>query len=100
MSLARHDLLATLASLAMEQLTDEEIMKMCPSDYGDELSEDHMNYVWDKLYTDYDRMDDAELYDFWEQVQEAIGRETMARWMDGESDEEPTINSSPSRTLH
>lgn len=97
---ARHELLVALANLALDQLSDEDIIGMCPEDYGDEVTEDHLNYLWDKLYTQYDGMDDFELYSLWERVKEATDREIMQRWMDGESDEEPVVIPSPGRTLH
>ena len=97
---SRHDLIVTLANLSLDEMTDEEIVRMCPTDYGGEVTEDHLNYLWDMLYTDYERMSDDELYSLWERVKEAKDREIMQRWMDGESDEEPNIVSNPSRTLH
>lgn len=96
----RHDMLVTLANTALDQLEDSEIIELCPSDYGGEVTEDHLNYLWDKFYTDYNNMDDEELYRFWDRIQEASARELLTKWMEGESDEEPIVVPNPSRTLH
>lgn len=100
MSQSRHDLLVALANLALDELSDEEIVELSPVDYGPEVTEDHLNYMWDQLYTNYDKMDDMELLEFWNKITAAKDAEIMARWMAGESDEEPNVIPNPSRTLH
>jgi hypothetical protein len=46
----RHRLLADLADIRLKAMTDEEIILFCPPFYGDEVTYDHLNLVWDRLY--------------------------------------------------
>lgn len=100
MAFDRHPILVALTNMAMDQLSDAEIIKMCPEDYGSEISEDHLNYLWDKLYTDYDRLDDIGLYELFLQVERAILGQELDEYLSGASDHEPTEMLDPERTLH
>ena len=100
MSFDRHTVLIAMANLALDQLDDEDIIKMCPVDYGDEVTDDHLNYLWDKFYTDYDRLDDMGLYDLFLQVERAVLGQQMDEYLSGESDREPSVMNDPSKVLH
>ena len=86
----RNELILSLTNMAMDQLTDPEVVEMCPLDYGAELSEDHLNFVWDRIYDAYEGRDDMELLELWQQITEREGADILARWMSGESDTLPT----------
>lgn len=100
MSFDRHTVLIAMANLALDQLDDEDIIRLCPSDYGDEVTDDHLNYLWDKFYTDYDRLDDIGLYELFLQVERASLGQQLDEYLSGESDREPVTMMDPKRTLH
>lgn len=96
----RHDIIVTLANLSMDAMTEEEIIRLCPADYGSEVTDDHLNYIWDVIYTEYDEMGDDELHQLVQRIEDERRRGIMSRWMEGESDEEPITIPNPGRTLH
>ena len=51
----RHYLLARLASRQLVGLTDYEIIRRCPESYGELITFDHLNLVWDRLYDALDK---------------------------------------------
>lgn len=100
MAFDRHTILVALTNMAVDQLSDKEIIQMCPGDYGSEVSEDHLNFLWDKLYTDYNRLDDIGLYELFLQVERALLGQELDAYLSGESDTEPAEMVDPERTLH
>lgn len=61
-----HSMMVAMANYRLDEMTDAEIIALCPKDYGIEVTEDHLNLVWDRLYTELERLDDFEIYSMYE----------------------------------
>lgn len=55
-----------LADKALLSMTSRQIVAVCPLDYGSEITDDHRNYVWDKLADVYLDSDEAELFELYD----------------------------------
>lgn len=54
----RHSLVCKLADKSLAALTDAQIIKLCPDDYGPTITDDHRCAVWDQAYEEFDALDD------------------------------------------
>lgn len=61
-----HTMKVAMADYRLEDMTDEQIVGVCPNDYGTEVTEDHLSLVWDRLYTELDNLDEFELLTMYE----------------------------------
>ena len=77
-----HTMKVAIADYRLEDMTDEQIINVCPLDYGTEITDDHLNLVWDRLYTELDNLDEIELLTLYEHYL-ALVREDA----EGEEDE-------------
>ena len=69
-----HTMRVAMANYRLDEMTDAEITALCPKDYGDEVTEDHLNLVWDMLYTELERLDDFEILNMYENYLDIIFR--------------------------
>jgi hypothetical protein len=67
-----HTMMVAMANFRLDEMTDAEIVALCPKDYGDAVTDDHLNLVWDKLYTELERLDDIELLNMYENYLDII----------------------------
>lgn len=67
-----HTMRVAMANYRLDEMTDAEIMALCPRDYGDTVTEDHLNLVWDRLYTELENLDDMELLNMYENYLDII----------------------------
>lgn len=67
-----HTMCVAMANYRLDEMTDSEILALCPKDYGDTVTEDHLNLVWDRLYTELERLDDLELLNMYENYLDLI----------------------------
>lgn len=58
----RHFYADALANRLLDQATDEEIIDLCPHDYGAAITDDHRLYFWDLCYDDYYGMEADQLW--------------------------------------
>ena len=58
-----HILAKELADKYIRELSEEQIVSLCPNDYGSTVTDDHRNLIWDLLYNEVVEMEPLEIYD-------------------------------------
>ena len=51
--MSKHKLLCKLVNRKLSRMDEWEIRKRCPPEYGETITYDHLNLVWDRLYDEY-----------------------------------------------
>lgn len=58
----RRSIIIRLANQDLAMMSDSEILKQTPKDYGDAVTDDHLNFVFDKTCDLYDTLSDAQIF--------------------------------------
>ena len=67
-----HGMMVAMANFRLDEMTDEEVLALCPKDYGETVTDDHLNLVWDKLYTELEKLDEMEIINMYENYLDII----------------------------
>lgn len=84
----RHTMISSLASHHLNQMDNEQILRECPLDYGAEITPDHLNFVWDSLYTEFEELETLDLAYLFEQLVEERRNKEIEFEMFSDTEEE------------
>lgn len=57
----RKHIICRLSDGTLKRLSDEQIVDMCPLDYGSSVTDDHRLYIWNSAYDEFEKLSDTDL---------------------------------------